>query len=82
MHLEANGLRFHVRDESHGQPALLLHGFPDSVDGCAMPLPAGDVQGVLDALGIERPNVVGYDRNASDDCDARRRVAAYCRTGR
>lgn len=30
MHLEANGLRFHVRDEGHGQPVLLLHGFPDS----------------------------------------------------
>ena len=42
----------------------------------------GEVQGVLDALGIERANVAGYDRNASDDCDAVRGVAAYCRTGR
>jgi len=82
MPLEANGLRFQVRDEGDGEPVPLLHGFPDSVDGCAMPLPAVNVQGVLDALGIERANVAGYDRNASDDCDAVRGVAAYCRTGR
>jgi pimeloyl-ACP methyl ester carboxylesterase len=30
MYIEANGLRFHVRDEGDGEPVLLLHGFPDS----------------------------------------------------
>ncbi len=28
--LMANGLRFHVVDEGHGFPVLLLHGFPDT----------------------------------------------------
>lgn len=28
--LEANGLRFHVRDEGSGTPVILLHGFPDT----------------------------------------------------
>jgi len=28
--ISANGLDFHVVDEGHGHPVLLLHGFPDS----------------------------------------------------
>ena len=28
--IEANGLRFHVVDEGHGDPVVLLHGFPDT----------------------------------------------------
>jgi pimeloyl-ACP methyl ester carboxylesterase len=30
--VEANGLRFHVRDEGSGAPVILLHGFPDTGD--------------------------------------------------
>jgi pimeloyl-ACP methyl ester carboxylesterase len=30
--VEANGLRFHVRDEGSGTPIILLHGFPDTGD--------------------------------------------------
>jgi len=30
--VDANGLRFHVRDEGSGTPVILLHGFPDTGD--------------------------------------------------
>jgi len=58
MPLEANGLRFQVRDEGDGEPVPLLHGFPDSVDGCAMPLPAVNVQGVLYATRAALPHLI------------------------
>ena len=38
--IEANGLRFHVRDEGSGTPVLLLHGFPDTGDLWRNQIPA------------------------------------------
>ncbi len=38
--VEANGLRFHVRDEGSGTPVILLHGFPDTGDLWRHQLPA------------------------------------------
>ena len=64
----------------HQVPALVAAGFqtvvpdlrgygasdkPDSVEAYAIPYLAGDVVGVLDALGIERAHVVGHDWGAA-----------------
>ena len=97
--LEANGLRFHVRDEAEGTPVLFLHGFPDTgelwrpqidaltsagfrciapdlrgrgrserpaeVEAYRLSTMAGDVTGILDALGIERAHLVSHDWGAA-----------------
>ncbi|HVH65892.1 MAG TPA: alpha/beta hydrolase [Candidatus Acidoferrum sp.] len=38
--IEANGLRFHVRDEGSGSPVIMLHGFPDTGDLWRNQIPA------------------------------------------
>lgn len=38
--IDANGLRFHVRDEGAGRPVILLHGFPDTSDLWRHQIPA------------------------------------------
>ncbi len=40
MMLEANGLKFHLRDEGSGTPVVLLHGFPDTSTVWRHQLPA------------------------------------------
>ena len=38
--IEANGLKFYVRDEGSGTPVILLHGFPDTGDLWRKQVPA------------------------------------------
>lgn len=61
--LEANGLRFHVREEGSGPPVILLHGFPDTSDLWRHQVPA------LVAAGFRAiaPDMRGRGRSSRPD---------------
>jgi pimeloyl-ACP methyl ester carboxylesterase len=73
--IEANGLRFHVRDEGSGTPVILLHGFPDTSELWRHQIPALTQAG----FRVIAPDMRGRGKSGRPDAVADYRLSSMVR---
>ena len=73
--IEANGLKFYVRDEGSGTPVILLHGFPDTGDLWRNQVPALTTSGFRAIV----PDMRGRGRSSKPEAVSEYRLSSIVR---